>query len=182
VRPQTLYPPRWQLVLLLTALLAAMNLRADGPAKHSVHSQTIRWQQVGQASLHVLWFHIYDARLETASGSFEDYRQPLRLSLRYKRNIGRDELLAETDKQLKSFATPRQRDTWIRQLQPIWPDIRKGDELIFQSSPQGGGFYHNGVWRGTIDDPAFAPAFVQIWLSERSEYPRLARQLRGEIR
>lgn len=180
MNPRALYRHNLAFWLTIFCLGSAMNLKAENAEPGMQEEQAEVWQLVGQASLTVLWFDVYDARLETLNGRFESVDKPLRLTLDYKRDIDRDDLLKETAKQLKPFTSVQKRQAWIAQLRDIWPNIRKGDQLIFQSLPSKSGFIYNESWIGGVNDSEFASGFAQIWLSDESEYPRLARQLRGE--
>ncbi|WP_286237621.1 hypothetical protein [Neptuniibacter halophilus] len=138
------------------------------------------WPKVGEARLTVLWFDIYQAVLFTPSGQFESYRAPLKLQLTYQRSISREDLISETGRLLVPFAAPEQRTIWLQALREIWPGVNDKDQLVFQVDDRGSAhFFYNRVWIGSVEDPAFSAAFIQIWLSEQSEYPALARQLRG---
>ncbi|WP_370978557.1 hypothetical protein [Agaribacterium sp. ZY112] len=148
------------------------------------------WAQVGEGSLKVLWFHIFDAKLYTKSGDYlallepkmdTAYTQTLVLQLTYQRGISKDRLLSETRKQLKSFSESGQIDVWISELAEIWPDIDTNDQLsIWVTEDSISHFYHSGDYIGSVEDKRFGPAFVSIWLSEQSSYPDLASELRGE--
>ena len=60
--------------------------------------------------------------------------------------------------------------------------MKKGDQLAFYIDAQGGGhFFFNQKWIGVINEPDFSQAFINIWLSDQSSYPRLAKRLRGEL-
>lgn len=143
-----------------------------------------RWQKVGSATLSVLWFDIYDASLYSLSGQFRGYDEPLLFQLDYKREISQKALLEETEKQWSRYlpgSHPQKR--WLSLLKKIWPEIRKGDQLALELTPEGeSNFYHNRMLIGVITDQQFAPSFLQIWLSTESQYPELAKQLRGEQR
>lgn len=140
------------------------------------------WKEVGRAELSVLWFDVYDAVFYTPNGAFDNFSSPLQLSLDYKRDISREDLLSETDKQFARFQVAKEtRLIWLTQLENIWPDIKKGDQLIFQISTTGkADFFHNKLWIGGIEDMQFSEAFIQIWLSDQGEYPELARKLKGQ--
>ena len=154
-------------------LVIAIPVQAMSPPEH--------WKSVGQADLKVLWFAIYAAELQSPSGKFLDYGASLMLSLDYKRSISKKALIKETRKQIKPFAEQAESDPWLQQLDQLWPDISKGDQLRFWIDAQGNGhFFHNQHWIGSISEPAFSRAFIQIWLSPNSSYPKLARKLRGE--
>lgn len=137
---------------------------------------------VGTATLKVLWFEIYDARLETDTGYFSDLGEPMLLQLTYKRNIQQHELLSETRQQwLRQGIQADRFNPWIEQLAKIWPDIRKQDSLTFYQDQQSHGhFYYNGRYIGSVAQPGFSQAFLAIWLSDNSAFPQLSRALRGE--
>ncbi len=162
-------------LILLICLLAPHSL----PAKQLPQD----WVAVGKADLQVLWFDIYQAELSTPDGMFHGLNNPMLLQIIYKRNISRDELLDETRKQIRTFASSEMIPLWIARLEKIWPQIKKGDELIFWIDQEASGhFYYNREWIGSLNDPQFSHAFIQIWLSDRGDYPNLARKLRGEFK
>ncbi len=141
------------------------------------------WPEVGRAKLEVLWFDIYNATLSAPQGRFAGFSAPLLLQVKYLRDFKGEALVKETDKQMRPFSSPQERATWLPQLQALWPDIKQGDQLAFEITPNGEGhFYYNQRWLGTVSDLGFPAAFVKIWLASESEYPELARQLRGEGR
>jgi hypothetical protein len=144
------------------------------------------WKQVGEATLSILWFDVYTARLLTPTGSYAGFKGPLVLQLKYLRNISQQDLLKETAKQFKKFTSVQQANQWIKELHSIWPSLKKGDQLAFWIDQNGSGhFFLTAVntqlsrWIGSVDDQLFGQTFIQIWLSKSSSYPKLAKQLRG---
>ena len=164
--------------LFVTSFMHSAALKAS-----EIITNSEKWQVVGSASLSVLWFDIYDATLMTPNGQFESYAKPLAISLNYKRDISKEELIEETDKQLKRFIKDDAiRQGWLDQLNQIWPAIEKGDQLIYRTDQKGIGYFiFNEVLIGSIDDPLFTHTFPQIWLSPQGNYPTLASRLRGEV-
>lgn len=144
-------------------------------------NQINNWPEVGRAELSVLWFDVYDAVFSTPTGRFVSFSAPSQLRLEYKRNFTKSELIKETGKQLKRFDNDRQqREQWLSELNQIWPDVAEGDRLVFQITENGQGeFFYNAQWIGGVSDPSFASAFIQIWLSDNGQYPRLAAKLKG---
>lgn len=137
---------------------------------------------VGEASLRVLWFNIYDARLASASGRYSETDPALWLELIYQRDFSREELLSETRKQwARQGLSATQYQPWLAQLQQIWPDIRQQDSLAFyQDDVAHGHFYFNDRYIGSVTDAGFSQAFLAIWLAEDSAFPGVSRALRGE--
>lgn len=138
------------------------------------------WQRIGEAELKILWFDVYKAELLSADGRYTGIKSPLILKLNYRRNISQRDLLEETQKQIEKFARSDQTDLWLATLSQIWPDISKGDQLAFWIDQKNTGhFFYNERLIGSLKDPAFSRAFIQIWLSDKSSYPDLAKKLRG---
>jgi len=169
---------RWNALLLLASLVIAPGSWAD-------LQRLPQMQTVGTASLSVLWFDIYDAELQNPTGSFAGVKGPLMLKLNYLRDISQKKLLDETRSQLISHIQlakqPQMVKRWLRELEAIWPSIRKGDQLAFYLDPTGvGHFYHNERYLGSVSDELFGISFLGIWLAEDSDYPQKARQLRGQ--
>lgn len=161
---------------LLSAVFGALpSVRAAAP---TVQIEALR--PVGQASLRVLWFYIYDATLLTATGEFDDKAQPLAISIRYRRKVARARLIAETAKQLQGKLNSAVLQRSLEQLAELWPDIDVGDTLTFyMENPGLGHFYYNAAYLGSVKEPAFARAFIDIWIGADSAYPKLAARLTG---
>ncbi|WP_372741043.1 chalcone isomerase family protein [Neptunomonas sp.] len=141
------------------------------------------WKRIGEAELSILWFDIYNAELLSPDGRYSGVSSPLVLKLNYHRNVSQADMLEETQKQIKKFARTDQADGWLTKLSQVWPDIYKGDQLAFWIDHENTGhFFHNEDWVGSLQDPAFSTAFIQIWLSDNSSYPDLAKKLRGSVK
>lgn len=136
---------------------------------------------VGQAELKVLWFSVYTATLASPEGRFISVSEPLLLTLQYKRNISRQDLLEETEYQWDKAGIDKDLyATWLFELEDIWPDISEGDSLTFYQNEKGDGhFYYNQRYIGTLTDGIFNQAFLNIWLSDSSDFPQLTKELTG---
>lgn len=163
-----------------TLLIAAL-LLFSGLAQAVPFALPDQFKTVGQTSFKVLWIDIYDARLESPEGLFIATDMPLMLTLDYQRDIKAKKLVKETVKQwLRQGIPDKQYSIWQRKIEAIWPDIYTGDSLTFYQDEQGQGhFYLNFQFIGTVPDPAFSRAFLDIWLAENSAYPGHARALKG---
>ncbi len=157
--------------LLLLALLVTLPATA-GP-----------WRDltvVGQSQMHWLFWKLYDIRLLSADGSYRERGYPLALAIEYARKIDSTHLVEATLDEWRRLEIDWNPD-WGKQLQDLWPSVVPGDELLLLVPPSGVSlFYYNGELRGEIGDPAFAPAFLAIWLSTETREPELRRQLLGE--
>ena len=152
----------------------------------AVQASAAPWQQlrpVGQGEMSWLWFKLYDATLYSESGRYQPGRYPQALSLTYARAIERQYLLEATaaEWQRLGLGSESERQRWLARLATLWPDVVPGDRLVFYVYAQGRGhFWLRERLLGTLDDPAFAPAFLAIWLTDDSRDPALTRRLRGQ--
>lgn len=137
---------------------------------------------IGQAELKVLWFSVYTATLASPDGRFISVSEPLLLTLKYKRTISRQDLLDETEQQWDQAGIELDKYTpWLLKLKEIWPDISEGDSLTFYQNAEGDGhFYYNQGYIGTLADEMFCQAFLNIWLSDNSNFPQLTKALTGK--
>jgi hypothetical protein len=141
-------------------------------------------QRVGAGELSWLGRPIYHASLWTPAGNFTGYEpgEPVALSLSYQRKFSRDELLRITSTawRLLDSTPPGQRAQWLASLRTVWSDVGPGDNVTAVVIPgKATHFYDHRGFMGKIDDPAFGPAFLSIWLDPRSVVGDLRVQLLG---
>ena len=73
------------------------------------------------------------------------------------------------------------RAAWSRELDRLWRDVRKGDNLTAVVIPgRETVFYDDDGLLGHLRDPDFGPAFLRIWLDSRTAIQDLRVQLLGE--
>ncbi|MGR5151918.1 hypothetical protein [Photobacterium swingsii] len=158
--------------------------------------QWLTWQSVGYAKLTWGPWDIYHSELRTPSGSYSGNaasgEQNMALVIRYQRDIDKDDLLEATDDQWKHLGfSASQRQQWLSELAVLWPDVKKGDRLIFELNAQGGTFYFDAnakhatnkqgiIQLGQLSSPKVSSAFINIWLSPQTAYPKLRQQLIGQ--
>lgn len=148
----------------------------------SVPLQLVDLPEVGRGRFDYLFWHIYDARLQTVDGKFVDYQQsaPVLLSLTYQRDISKNDFIDATlDQWLyqQRELQPRHRE-WAALLSGIWRDVKVGDTLSCQRDATGEvQFFLNRVYLGSIQDVSFADEFLDIWLGSRTSEPTLRKQL-----
>lgn len=159
-------------VLLLLAVLSSS----------IVVAQEELWQLVGQARLKVLFWPVYDSRLYSLDGAYHDGQRPLRLEIRYLRDIAAAELVENTQNEWQRLPpVPAQSEQWLQQLAQMWPDVSAGDVLDLQVGAHGrSAFRVNGQLLGVVDDPDFGQYFLSIWLSPQTSRPDLRLALIGE--
>jgi hypothetical protein len=167
------------LVLLATAAGASQT-----PASAVTPPPASGLKEVGRGRLAWLGFHIYEASLWSTDGRFSGFEagRPIALSLAYERGFSRDELIKITTGELArlGLADPAARLRWAAQLGSFWRDVGPGDQLTALVVPGGETRFYDGArLLGAIDDPAFGPAYLSIWLDPRSAVRDLRTQLLG---
>ena len=102
------------------------------------------------------------------------------LKLTYQRDISKADFIEATVDQWKHLQgkVSAQHQDWAKQLDKLWTDVKKGDQLSCVLLTDGRvQFYFNDKLLGDVADPAFGPAFLDIWLSEKTSAPKLRKQL-----
>jgi hypothetical protein len=175
-------PSRRLRAVALAALLASGTAGAALPAP--VVSGDYALREVGRGELRWLGFEIYEASLWTPDGRYDGTAaaEPVALSLWYQRRFSREELLKITtgEWQRLGLGEPAARDRWADALRRIWRDVRPGDNLTAVVLPGGETRFYDATRQlGRVEDPAFGPAFLAIWLDSRSAVRDLRTQLLG---
>ena len=136
---------------------------------------------VGKSKLSILFWDVYNSSLYTPSGRFEGISAPLKLKLVYLRNISTKELVDATREQWQKLGLYRpEHEALLQKLQSMWPSVRPGDSIVLDwSTPEISRFYYNDQPLGSIEHPEFGQLFAAIWLSEKTEYPKVRKQLIG---
>jgi hypothetical protein len=169
-------------VLLGLWLAAAVASASTLPG--SVTEQGYPLRKVGGGELRWLGFPIYDASLWTSTGRFGGFGpgETVALSLWYQRSFSRDELLRITETAWKKLGQPDagQRELWLAELRRKWTDVSPGHNITTVVMPNGPTRFYDQRGRfAQVDDPAFGPAFLSIWLHPRSVVSDLRLELLG---
>lgn len=146
------------------------------------NSITQQMKMVGQGKMSWLFIDLYKATLYSATGQYKQQHYPQALNILYHKNIAKEHLIRATQQQWQNLdVKEKQSQQWLTKLNRIWPDISKGDELLFKVEEDGSGyFYHNNQLLGAVNNQQFSEAFLAIWLSKNSSEPKLRQQLLGE--
>lgn len=165
-----------KLLPLAVSLLISMT-----PASAS-NELTQHLQMVGQGEMSWLFIDLYEASLYSENGLYEQQQYPQALKITYQKDVDKSHLLNATQKEWEKLSVDnKQYSYWIAALQEIWPDIKKGDDLLFMVESDGRGFfYHNEQLLGGINSHQFSQAFLDIWLSKNTSEPSLRQQLLGQ--
>lgn len=138
-------------------------------------------QLLGYGHFRKLLWDVFDASL-WVSGNNWTVDEPFALELRYLRNFEGSDIVDGTRDQWKhlGYSNAAQVEPWLKHLTAIFPDIKKGDQLIGLHLPgRATRFFHNGRPIGDVADPAFGPAFFAIWLDPKSSQSSLRDALLG---
>ncbi len=176
------------ILLLLASLIGIVNnsyAEIDSKLPEIVASEWTFIEKIGDARFKKLGLHIYDASFWSLrdSKSLKQSTTATALSISYARNIKAKRLLSSTYKEWQrlGFAQQHPLDAWLESLEKMWPDVGTGDFLVFVANSDGGNtFYSGSEILGSIDDPEFGPAFLDIWLSINAKYQTHRKELLGE--
>ncbi|MEF1291410.1 chalcone isomerase family protein [Vibrio sp. M260118] len=176
------------LTTLVTYLTLTGSAIASTPAATNVDDWR-SWTSVGQAQLTMFFFDIYESQLLSPNGDYvvdQDITpHPLALSITYQRDISQKQLLDATVEQWDKLGYKQSTtQAWYSRLQAIFPDIEEGNNLTYVTDGRKGQFYYSNPQAeqrmiGSIEEEAFNDAFLAIWLSPDTEYPRLRQRLIG---
>jgi hypothetical protein len=153
------------------------------------------WPLVGSAELQVFLFDIYSSYLHAPAGNYRSLEgvadHPLALSILYARDINQQDLVDETVKQWRHLGyNDTQIALWQQKITAVFPRVNKGDRLtyitdgvkgwlLFQPEPVSQQPGSHQILAADLDK-GFNEAFLSIWLSENTKYPKHRKQLIGE--
>ena len=171
--------PRVLLLWCLCGIPLSGLCQTEDPQSEPYASEVVTLEEarpltlVGSSQLRVAFFEVFDSKLFTKTGKWDDPRHSFRFELTYQRNISGRFLAKQTAKEWDhlEFDDPR-RSEWESVILAMWPDVEKGDKIAFDVDEQGvSRFFYNGTWVGSVTDPDFGPAFIAIWLSPKTSRP-----------
>lgn len=139
-------------------------------------------QRAGATRLSFWGFEIYDASLWVLPGFRPEAweRGSFALELHYLRGFKGEHIAARSLDEMRRSGplSPAQAGAWLRTMQGIFPDVKKGDRIVGIYQPGvGARFFHNGAPRGTVRDAQFAQRFFAIWLGQNSSEPAMREAL-----
>ena len=178
-----LHPLRGSLLVLLVLATAWSSAAvAEHVLPAPLLQEGFKAQRVGAGLLTWFGFDIYEASLWSTDGDFANFdpaadaQRQVAFSLWYRRSFSRERLIEITTSGWSEFklASPEQQQRWRADLARLWVDVNKGSNLTTVVLPGGETRFYDAQRRlGSIADPAFGPAFLRIWLDERTRGTRL---------
>ena len=89
-------------------------------------------KKIGDAKLKVLFWDIYNASLYSKTKEYKEEQLPQALQIIYLRNIDSEDLIEKTEEEWEKLGINQVKfNKWITLLKNIYPDIKKGDKLLF---------------------------------------------------
>ncbi len=161
-------------IMLIVPCFAAL---ADAPAEVAPYIKANK--PYGAGSLSKLVFHVYDATLWTDAAEWS-MKKTFALRLTYAMNFKGKALASRSIDEMngQSQLTPAQEKDYSRQLNLLFPDVKKDDTITAIYLPaKGTRIYHNGSYKGSITDTAFSTRFIGIWMSPETSEPKVRKQL-----
>ena len=137
---------------------------------------------IGQGTLKVLMWEVYDLRLFTDGTPFS-WSDKFMLEFDYSRELKKESVI---DASLKEFkfqpnVTDKDIEAWKVYLEQVIQSVQKGTKASVMWVPEGQiVFDYEGSPTSTIENEDFARAFLNIWLGEKTSRPKLRSQLLGD--
>ncbi|ATC97123.1 chalcone isomerase family protein [Pseudoalteromonas tunicata] len=137
-------------------------------------------EKIGEGVMSVMFWDVYRAQLYSSKKPYELSIRPQALNIVYFRDIDKKDLIDATEDQWKKIGFSHQNiDKWLVKLETIWPNVTNNSQLTLRVEADKSYFYHNNELIGELNDADFGPAFIAIWLSEKTTRPALRLQLLG---
>lgn len=136
---------------------------------------------VGQGTLSVVFFNIYNAKLYAPAGKLQN-TQPFALEMTYLRAVSGADIIDHSVNEIRNqgATNPQTLTDWQNQLAAIFTDVTAKTVLLAVFMPTGETlFYRDNRPIGTIKDAELSKRFANIWLGNNTSQPALRRQLLG---
>ena len=137
---------------------------------------------IGQGTLKVLMWEVYDLRLFTDGTPFS-WSNKFMLEFDYSRELKKESVIDASLKEFKLQPNVTDKDikAWEVYLEQVIQPVQKGTKASVMWVPEGQiVFNYDGSPTSTIENEDFARAFLNIWLGEKTSRPKLRSQLLGD--
>lgn len=137
---------------------------------------------IGKYHLKVFGFNIYQIALISDHKEFS-YKNKVAILINYERAFAKNKLLDKSIEEIKRINNIKDESLlsdYRQKLSQIFCDVRKGDRKLAFFDPQSGlKLYFNGSLMGQINDKILSQRFIDIWLSDKSSYPKMTANILG---
>jgi hypothetical protein len=181
--PKAFLRKAWQSILILLLIISS-----SANAQEKTQIPTIIAQNfqepflIGKAKLNFLGIKVYDIELWGEDLKFS-YQKKSAIFIKYNMNFKKEDLAQRSidEIRLNNNLSPLEEENYLKKLNEIFVNIKKGDEKIALFNPNSGVIlFHNNQEIGQITNLKFARLFIDIWLDERGSYPKVTKKLLGK--
>lgn len=168
-------------LLALVFLIAQPVSPAWSNTNEIIKKEVPEAEVVGQGRYTYMLWDLYDASLHAPQGTWEKTK-PYALKLKYLRHLHGNKIADKSAEEIRKqgFGDEAKLAAWYAQMKNIFPDVKKGTEIIGIYMPgEETRFYKGTEEIGIIKDPEFGKWFFGIWLSEKTSAPKLRTSLLG---
>ena len=137
---------------------------------------------IGQGTLNVLFFEVYDVRLLADSKPFS-WKNKFQLEFTYRREVKKESVIESSIKEMRRQSSVLDKDInrWQEYLEQSIHPVQEGGRAKVSWNPSGQiTFQYQNSEPTTIEDEDFAHAFLNIWLGSETSQPKLRSQLLDE--
>ena len=139
--------------------------------------------KLGAHNLKVWGFNIYNIQLLSETKNFS-YQNKLALVINYQRDFAKNDLIKKSLEEISRINDINDEallKTYQNKLEEIFFEVKKGDrKTAFFDPKKGLKLYFNGKFVGEIKDLIFAQRFIDIWLSDKSSFPKMTKAILGK--
>ena len=134
---------------------------------------------IGEGTLNVLMWEVYDLRLYTDGTPFS-WNNKFMLEFDYSRELKKESVIDASLKEFKLQPNVTDKDikAWEVYLEKVIQPVQKSTKASVIWVPDGQIIFHyEGSKPTTIENEKFARAFLNIWLGEKTSRPKLRNKL-----
>ena len=138
---------------------------------------------IGEGVLKVFIWDIYKLRLFSETNVY-DRNDVLVLEFEYFRDTSKASVIKASIIELKKLnLSKRKLKKWENYLEKSIKDMKAGEKAALLFRPNAGlTFFASDKFNITIDNEEFANSYIDIWLGENTERPKLRKQITGQIK
>lgn len=139
--------------------------------------------RLGSHNLKVWGLKIYNIQLLSDTKKFS-YQNKFAIVINYQRDFAKKNLIQKSLEEISRINNIEDANlvkTYQKKLEEIFLDVKKGDrKTAFFDPKKGVKLYFNAKFVGEINDLVFAKKFIDIWLSDKSSYPKMTQDILGK--
>lgn len=139
--------------------------------------------KIGNYDLKVFGLKVYKIELYCENSVFS-FKNKSAIVINYQRKFLKENLIERTIQEIARINEIKDQEllsSYKLKLQEIFFDVDKGDRKTAIFNPEDGvKLFLNGKLVGQIKDLIFAKRFMDIWLHEKSAYPKMTKAMLGK--